>query len=556
MSNIDSFQKFAIGKANNVNVNGKNCVIYTRVSSREQALNNNSLETQLEQCSIHAERQEYNVCKIFGGTYESAKTDERIEFERMLKYVRKSKEKISTIVVWNFDRFSRSGANAIYLADQLRKQDISIESVTQPTDTFSPGGQLQQNIYFSFSQYENDLRRKRMEIGRIASLRKGNWVQQPPIGYDRVVRNGQKSLVINEDGEKIRLMFRLSSEGWTQLKIAEKIRSLGIEKMSRNWVGKILKNPFYAGMIRHKSIPGEVLQGNHEPIVSKKLFLRVNDLMSQKHPNGIKRNPKGMIETPLRHFARCHKCGQYLTSTKTEWKNKRLKNGQKVRYKYKNPYFYYKCPTKGCKVNITASKVNEQFVQLLDKVKLDQEIIPLAKKQLAATFEEMNASNRALVKSLKKQLRKLKEDIASTKKKVFKGEMPTDIYEEFMPGLLAEQKTLEVEIEKAQNEISNPRKFIDKGIKIGSQLPKLYASGDLQTKLTLQKLVFPDEIYFERESPCFRTPRINSIFALFNSVRAENGGPIVPLPNDSVPQPRAKVERPSAQGWVTLNSRC
>jgi hypothetical protein len=35
---------------------------------------------------------------VFGGTYESAKTDERKEFNRMLSFVKKSREKIPTLL--------------------------------------------------------------------------------------------------------------------------------------------------------------------------------------------------------------------------------------------------------------------------------------------------------------------------------------------------------------------------------------------------------------------------------------------------------------------------
>ena len=103
-----------------------NCVIYTRVSSKEQT-KGMSLEIQRKDC------EQYALSKITsrswaasGGTYESAKNDERKEFNRMLAFVRKSKEKISIIIVYSVDRFSRSGANAIYIADQLKQQGIVV----------------------------------------------------------------------------------------------------------------------------------------------------------------------------------------------------------------------------------------------------------------------------------------------------------------------------------------------------------------------------------------------------------------------------------------------
>ena len=55
------------GKNRNTGV----CVIYTRVSSREQAENNSSLETQKRYCTEYAERKRLTVAQYFGGTYEA-----------------------------------------------------------------------------------------------------------------------------------------------------------------------------------------------------------------------------------------------------------------------------------------------------------------------------------------------------------------------------------------------------------------------------------------------------------------------------------------------------
>src|SRR5579872_4268183 len=108
-NDLTLFVRFAKG-SKAFKVKGSNCVIYTRVSTKEQADNNFSLETQKKACEQYARKCGYQIMGYFGGTYESAKTDERKEFNNMLSFVRKSKEKISYIIVYSVDRFSRSGA--------------------------------------------------------------------------------------------------------------------------------------------------------------------------------------------------------------------------------------------------------------------------------------------------------------------------------------------------------------------------------------------------------------------------------------------------------------
>ncbi|MBL0357848.1 MAG: recombinase family protein [Chitinophagaceae bacterium] len=107
----------------------KTCVIYTRVSSKEQE-DNSSLASQKRHCEDFCIRKGIQIAQYFGGTYESAQKDERKEFKKMLDYVKKDR-KIDSIVVYSFDRFSRSGANAIYLTNELYKIGISLLAVSQ-----------------------------------------------------------------------------------------------------------------------------------------------------------------------------------------------------------------------------------------------------------------------------------------------------------------------------------------------------------------------------------------------------------------------------------------
>ncbi|TRU41491.1 MAG: recombinase family protein, partial [Microcystis aeruginosa Ma_QC_Ca_00000000_S207] len=89
MSNLIIFDNFAKGKAT-IKERSGNCVIYTRVSTKEQADNNMSLDTQRKYCELFAQKNGYTIMGYYGGTYESAKTDERNEFNKMLTTVKKS----------------------------------------------------------------------------------------------------------------------------------------------------------------------------------------------------------------------------------------------------------------------------------------------------------------------------------------------------------------------------------------------------------------------------------------------------------------------------------
>ena len=53
----NNFEKFVKKGANTSKASGYNCVIYTRVSTKEQADNNLSLHTQRKACEQYAQKQ-------------------------------------------------------------------------------------------------------------------------------------------------------------------------------------------------------------------------------------------------------------------------------------------------------------------------------------------------------------------------------------------------------------------------------------------------------------------------------------------------------------------
>jgi hypothetical protein len=80
---INGLGKFAKGDSLKA-IHTENCVIYTRVSTKEQAEGNLSLGTQKKACEMYALKNGYNILSHFGGTYESAASDERKEFKKLI----------------------------------------------------------------------------------------------------------------------------------------------------------------------------------------------------------------------------------------------------------------------------------------------------------------------------------------------------------------------------------------------------------------------------------------------------------------------------------------
>ena len=79
-------------------------VIYARYSSDSQR--EESIDGQLRECMAFAERQGISVIDTYIDRALSAKTDNRPQFQKMIKD--SSKKKFDVIIVWKLDRFARN----------------------------------------------------------------------------------------------------------------------------------------------------------------------------------------------------------------------------------------------------------------------------------------------------------------------------------------------------------------------------------------------------------------------------------------------------------------
>lgn len=500
MSNLGVFQQFGKGqKTERAKVN--NCVIYTRVSTKEQADNNMSLATQRKSCEQFAHKNGYSIMGYFGGTYESAKTDERKEFNTMLSFVKRSREKVFYIIVYSVDRFSRSGANAIYIAEQLRQQGISIASVTHPTDASTPNGSLQQNIQFIFSEYDNQLRREKCMNGVKEALLRGEWCHAAPMGYEQKKVNGRKTWVVNEQGQLLRKAFLWKATGKISNEEArERLARLGL-KLSHQQISAMFTNLFYCGLMAHNCLEGQVVEGVHEKLVSREIFLQVNEVQNQ-NVHGYTTTEEN-DDIPLKRFMRCEYCGDFL-------------RGYIVKAK---GIHYYKCNNKGCNCNKNAESLHGIFLSKLIKYTLeDESLAPLIRKQAIATYYKYSGEESDEKSILHKKLQELENKTAHQKKRVEKEEIPYELFLEFKAGYENQKKEIEGILAKEVKGVSNPEECIDFALYYSLKLPSLWSSAAYIEKQRLQFLVFPKGMFYDKKKDECRTDEVNGVFSYIADV--------------------------------------
>jgi site-specific DNA recombinase len=501
IQSLEIFNQFAKGAEAQIEV-GNNCVIYTRVSTKDQADNNMSLTTQLKLCQKFCEKNNYEIIESFGGTFESAKTDERKEFNRMLAFIKKSRVKISQIVVYSIDRFSRSGANAIYIKEQLKKEGVTIQSVSQPTDTSTSSGRLQQNIHFVFSDFDNELRRDKCVTGMREALLRGDWCVHAPRGYDHIKQNGKRAIVLNDLGRALKNVFEWKvKENLPLEEMSLRMEKLGY-KLDPRRISEVIKNPFYCGLLSHNLLGGKIVEGNHEKLVTKEIFLQANELMQQRKTGYAINTPNN--EIPLKRFIKCDTCGTFLRGYKA----------------YKNQEYYYKCGTTECHSNKRADSIHNQFSGLLKSFQFapTSKLKDQLSKYITREFNTQNKIDIIERTTLEKQLQEINKKIERLEERFFDEDITKDLFEKFTTKLKAEKLATEKQLQKVPEKTSNLENTIEKAINLSSNLNAAWHSADYIGRHKIQYLLFPDGISYNRKNDACRTLRVNEIFRAMASL--------------------------------------
>lgn len=500
MDKLLLFDQFAKGKTNALGKQN-NCVIYTRVSSKEQE-EGHSLETQKKMCEDFALKNNYNILGVFGGTYESAKTDERKEFNRMLQFVKKVRQvnqKISYIIISHIDRFSRTGANAIYIKEQLKTHDVYLQAVTTPVDPRTSIGDFQQNVQFIFSHYDNQMRRERTISGTKTVLLSGLWCGRAPFGYDTIRLNGERKIVINAQGKLLKKAFLWkASENITFPDICDRLEKLGL-KTNPKRLSEYFRNPFYCGLMAHKALGGQIVEGRQEKLISRDVFLKVNERLAN-NKIGYKCNLDGEI-SPLKRFLKCDVCGNYLRGYIVE----------------KKSLSYYKCNALACRNNISGKKVDGLFQRVLANLSITtlEGISNLFKAQMAADYNTATKEKSNDHEALKRQIVELEKKVDRLEERMVSEEIPFDIYQKHAEKFKAEKSKLERDLLKTDKGVSNLAKCIEMIIACLTKPASTWKLMPYKEKMLFQFMLFPEGISYNKQKDRCRTTKINSVIRYF-----------------------------------------
>lgn len=361
-------------------------VIYARYSSDNQR--EESIEGQLRECKAFAENNDIQIVDTYIDRALSARTDNRPDFQRMIKDSEKSL--FDTVIVWKLDRFARNRYDSAHYKSILRKNGVKVISATEMISDTAEGVLLESLLEGMAEYYSADLAEKVIRGLTENALKCKYNGGVLPIGY--TIDSEQYFQIDPLTAPAVLQAFTAYAEGATMQEVTDMLNIKGIRtkmggKVSINSVTRMLHNRKYIGEYKYRDI---VKPSGIPAIVPQDLFDRVQERMAanKKAPAKHKAEDEYLLTTKLL----CGKCQSFMVgeSGTSHQKNK--------------VHRYYKCVSvknhKGCdKKTVRKEWIENLVIDYIRKIIFDDELIEI----LADKVMEIQGAENTTLPLLKKQ---------------------------------------------------------------------------------------------------------------------------------------------------------
>lgn len=281
-------------------------VIYARYSSDNQR--EESIEGQLRECMEYANHAGIDVITTYVDRALSAKTDNRPEFQRMIKD--SYKHAFQAVIVWKLDRFSRNRYDSAHYKAILRKNGIKVLSARETISEGSEGILLESMLEGYAEYYSAELSEKVVRGMTENALKGKNNGGQVTFGYK--IDSEMHFHPDESSAPVLHEIFTMYADGYTIKQIVDYLNEKNVPtirggKMTINIVQRMLSNRRYIGEYKFR----DTVTPNAIPaLVSDELFNRVQERLAKNKKAPARHKAEDDYILTLKLF--CGKCGAHM----------------------------------------------------------------------------------------------------------------------------------------------------------------------------------------------------------------------------------------------------
>lgn len=163
---------------------------YCRVSTRCQARDGNSIESQEQQLKDNG------ATEIYSDSFTGTKID-RPELDKLLSILQDG----DTLIVTKLDRIARSLSQGSDLVNELINKGVKVNILNIGIMDNTPASKLIRNIFFSFAEFERDMIVERTQEGKAIAKTKDGFKEGRPKEYTpKQIEHALSLLSVNGGG--------------------------------------------------------------------------------------------------------------------------------------------------------------------------------------------------------------------------------------------------------------------------------------------------------------------------------------------------------------------
>tara|TARA_R110002073_G_scaffold123819_1_gene267610 strand:+ start:577 stop:2148 length:1572 start_codon:yes stop_codon:yes gene_type:complete len=469
-------------------------ILYARVSSKEQEREGFSISAQLKLLREYAAREGFVIEHEFVDA-ETAKSAGRSGFDEMVGFFRDNADTHRLLLVEKTDRLYRNFKDYVTI-DEL---DLDIHLVKEGA-VLGPNARSSEKFIHGIKvlmakNYCDNLSEETKK-GMREKARQGGWPGRAPHGYRNAEgTNGKRAIEPDpEFAPIIRGLFEWYATGDHSTREAtQKLRDDGLVfrkskgMLPKSTVHQILRNPFYMGEFNWS---GERYQGVHEPLISRDLWQRVQDILTGRF---AKRHRKAKHDFAFSRLIECGHCGGGMVGE--------IKKGK---------YIYYHCTGyKGkCPEPYTRQEVlEEKFGEVLRGLTFDNDILAWVTQALRESHvDEKQCHNEAIIR-LQAEYNRLQNRIETAYEDKLDGRINVAYFDKKSAEWRTEQDRIQRIIK--EHESAN-RTYYDEGVKLlelASRAHELFQKQEPKEKRRLLDFVLSNSSWANGElSVTYRQP--------------------------------------------------
>ena len=319
-------------------------VIYARYSTDSQR--EESIEGQIRECTAYAEKNGITIVKHYIDRAISAKTDNRPEFQQMIKD--SDKKLFDIVLVWKLDRFARNRYDSARYKTQLKKNGVKLMSATEIISE-GPEGIILESVLEGYAEYYSADLAEKVVRGQTENILKGRCNGgRGTFGY--TLDSERKFHIDPLTSPFVMESFKKYNEGSTMKEIRDWLNENGIKNpvggaFTYNSVEHMLKNRRYIGELKFRDV---VVPDAIPPIIPLELFEDVQEKIAKnkKAPARRKAEDDYLLTTKL--F--CGYCGALMFGESGVSHTGKM-------------YTYYKCAAAKKKKTCDKKAVRKQWLE-------------------------------------------------------------------------------------------------------------------------------------------------------------------------------------------------